>query len=201
MGQFWKPTREALTGWEVMETPSPRLTTTPSFLWPLNETRCRRFGGELPIFEDGSKETPQGMWLPETAVDGATLDVLAQEGIAFTIVAPHQVKNPPPHGLPGLYRTSGGRSVALFVYDGPLSHGVAFGPLLKDAEKWTLDVVEFNPETQRLVSIATDGETYGHHHPFGEMALAAVIENLRTEFGVIVENFSSFLSRNPPNTK
>ncbi len=141
---------------------------------------------------------PHGMWLPETAVDGTTLDVLAQEGIAFTIVAPHQVKTPPPEGLPGLYRTPGGRSVALFVYNGPLSHGVAFGPLLKDADKWTLDVVGMSPETQRLVSIATDGETYGHHHRFGEMALAAVIQNLRHEFGVQVENFSSFLSRNPP---
>jgi hypothetical protein len=69
---------------------------------------------------------------------------------------------------------------------------------LKDADQWTLDVMETDPETQRLISIATDGETYGHHHRFGEMALAAVIENLRNEFGVLVENFSSFLSRNPP---
>lgn len=154
--------------------------------WGISDFR-RRFGRD-----------PQGMWLPETAVDGATLDVLAQEGIAFTIVSPHQVKTPPPAGLPGLYRTPEGRSVALFVYDGPLSHGVAFGPLLKDADQWTLDVVGMSPETQRLVSIATDGETYGHHHRFGEMALAAVIENLRNEFDVEVENFSSFLSRNPP---
>lgn len=154
--------------------------------WGIADFR-RRFGRD-----------PHGMWLPETAVDGTTLDVLAQEEIAFTIVAPHQVKTPPPGGLPGLYRTPGGRSVALFVYNGPLSHGVAFGPLLKDADKWTLDVVGADPETQRLVSIATDGETYGHHHRFGEMALAAVIENLRIEFGVQVENFSSFLSRNPP---
>lgn len=158
---------------------------------------------------------PVGMWLPETAVDGKTLDVLAQEGIAFTIVAPHQVKEPPPNGLPGLYRASGGRWVALFVYNGPLSHGVAFGSLLNDAEKWAKDIVGptgkdpvGNPEGEdaaarkpgsgRLVSIATDGETYGHHHRFGEMGLAAVLDLLHKDRQVRVENFSSFLSRNPP---
>jgi len=156
-----------------------------------------------------------GMWLPETAVDGMTLDVLAQEGIAFTIVAPHQVKNPPPKGLPGHFRTPSGRSMALFVYNGPLSHGVAFGSLLDDAEKWAEDMVgprdnarsevQVGQDTpgggdgsEGLISIATDGETYGHHHRFGEMALAAVLALLQRNSRVTVENFSSFLSRNPP---
>jgi len=137
---------------------------------------------------------PTGMWLPETAVDGITLDVLAQEGIAFTVLGPHQVKELPPHGLPGLYRTPGGRSVALFVYNGPLSHGVAFGSLLENAEKWAEDMVG----PGRLTSIATDGESYGHHHRFGEMALAAVLGLLKNDPRVRVENFSTFLSRNPP---
>jgi hypothetical protein len=142
---------------------------------------------------------PVGMWLPETAVDGVTLDVLAQEGIAFTIVAPHQVEELPPNGLPGLYRTPGGRSVALFVYNGPLSHAVAFGALLNDAEKWANDIIgqEDGPDAEGLVSIATDGETYGHHHRFGEMALAAVLRRLQRDPRARVENFSSFLSRNP----
>ncbi|MFH1763489.1 MAG: DUF3536 domain-containing protein [Gemmatimonadota bacterium] len=157
---------------------------------------------------------PSGMWLPETAVDAATLDVLAQEGIAFTIVAPHQVKKAPPNGLPGLHRTPDGRSVALFVYNGPLSNGVAFGSLLDNAEKWARDIVgstrkrsvekpadESHPRrtgtAEPLISIATDGETYGHHHRFGEMALAAVLGLLRKDPRVRVENFSSFLSRHP----
>jgi alpha-amylase/alpha-mannosidase (GH57 family) len=158
---------------------------------------------------------PVGMWLPETAVDGMTLDVLAQEGIAFTIVGPDQVEEPPPNGLPGLYRASSGRTLALFVYNGPLSHGVAFGSLLDDAAKWAKDIVgptgdksarapasEERPDGKhdpgRLISIATDGETYGHHHRFGEMALAAVLDLLQKDMRVRVENFSSFLSRNPP---
>ncbi|MGD2120564.1 MAG: DUF3536 domain-containing protein [Gemmatimonadota bacterium] len=163
---------------------------------------------------------PVGMWLPETAVDGLTLDVLAQEGIAFTIVAPHQVEEAPPGGLPGLYRTPSGRSVALFVYNGPLSHGLAFGSLLQDAEEWArsmaesmdgqLDQEKVDTEEDgqtlddppgppdQLVSMATDGETFGHHHLYGEMALAAALDLVRKRHGVRVENFASFLSRNPP---
>ena len=158
--------------------------------WGITDFR-RRFGRE-----------PSGMWLPETAVDGETLDVLAQEALAFTIVAPHQVETVPKGGMPGLFRTKSGRSIALFVYDGPLSHDVAFGPLLKDAGAWARRMVEGSsgkPGTgPRLVSMATDGETYGHHHRFGEMALASVIHALRAAPGIRLENFSSFLAHTPP---
>jgi len=140
---------------------------------------------------------PAGMWLPETAVDAETLDVLAQEGVAFTIVAPHQIENLPKGGLPGLYRTRSGRTIALFAYDGPLSHDVAFGPLLKDAEAWAGRIAADEGST-RLVSMATDGETYGHHHRFGEMALAAVLDVLQNQPNIRVENFASFLSHSPP---
>lgn len=190
--------------------------------WGMEDFR-RRFG-----------RNPVGMWLPETAVDAETLDILAQEGIAFTIVAPHQVAAVPKGGLPGLYRTPGGREIALFVYDGPLSHGVAFGHLLKDAEAWVarmaggpggadeapgiprspiqadeegeaasggdpppaLGARSHSPKS--LISLATDGETYGHHHRFGEMALAAAIRGLRSRPGIRLENFASFLSHSPP---
>jgi len=192
--------------------------------WGMEDFR-RRFGRD-----------PEGMWLPETAVDDETLDVLAQEGIRFTIVAPHQVEAPPRSGLPGLYRTGGGRYIALFVYDGPLSHDVAFGHLLKDAETWVArmardpgessrkeggllleggpgaisrgetagpgDRVQEKPEDsvilpRKLVALATDGETYGHHHRFGEMALAAAIHALRSTPGIRLENFATFLNHSP----
>jgi len=152
---------------------------------------------------------PTGMWMPETAVDAETLDVLAQEGLAFTIVAPHQVDPVPKGGLPGLYRTKSGRTIALFVYDGPISHDVAFGPLLKDAQEWAARMAgelsgpageepEGDGSQPRLVSLATDGETYGHHHRFGEMALAAVLGILRDRSDIRVENYSSFLAHTPP---
>lgn len=156
--------------------------------WGMEDFR-RRFGRD-----------PVGMWLPETAVDGETLDVLAQEGIAFTVVAPHQVQAVPEGGLPGLYRTPGGRSIALFVYDGPISHDVAFGQLLRNADVWadrlTAPASVGAPHPQLRV-VATDGETYGHHHRFGEMALAAVIRALQARPGVRMENFASFLAHSP----
>jgi hypothetical protein len=155
--------------------------------WGIADFR-RRFGRE-----------PAGMWLPETAVDEETLDVLASEAIRFTILAPHQVVEPPPGGLPGKYLTTSGRSIALFLYDGPLSHDVAFGPLINDAERWSAELLERPLETSgpTLVSLATDGETYGHHHPFGEMALAATLDRLARDPEVRVENYASFLARHP----
>jgi hypothetical protein len=193
----------------------------------------RRFGRE-----------PEGMWLPETALDDETLDVLAQEGMKFTIVAPGQVRSVPNDGHPGKYTTANGRSIALGIYDGDISHGIAFGGLLGDASVWEKrllartdrrrtprdrDVVEpghWEPDPEsdggtrplttgetfaitmsgepprrglrhRLVSAATDGETYGHHHRFGEMALARVVTDLSMTHGVIVENFASYLASHP----
>ncbi len=140
---------------------------------------------------------PEGMWLPETAVDHETLDVLAEEGIRFTILAPHQVERAPAGGLPGWYQTAGGggRRIALFTYDGSMSHGVAFGPLVNDAAGW---VERLTSASAELVSIATDGETYGHHHKGGDVTLARVFETLSRRSDVRVENYASFLARRPP---
>jgi hypothetical protein len=148
-------------------------------------------------FERRFGRRAEGMWLPETAVDEETLDVLSAAGVRFTILAPHQVASPPPGGLPGLVRTSGRRSIAVFVYDGAISHDVAFGPLVRDATAWLgrLLAREGGSPPPTLVTIATDGETYGHHHAFAEMALARVIEGLRAEPGIRLDNFASFLDR------
>jgi hypothetical protein len=181
--------------------------------WGIADFR-RRYGRE-----------PEGMWLPETAVDLETLEVLAEEGIRFTIVAPHQVATVPAGGRPGLCRLAGGKSIALFVYRGDSSHAVAFGGALHDGVAWARAIAEaadaltrpvvtvtaptpmprkLAPRTPTsampvrdvLVSIATDGETYGHHHRFGEMALARALDELPA-LGMRIENFGSFLARNP----
>lgn len=165
-----------------------RRDKTTEVRWGIADFR-RRFGRD-----------PEGMWLPETAVDDETLDVLAEEGIRFTILAPHQVAAPPPAGLPGRYTTANGRAIALFLYDGPLSHSVAFGPLVRDGSRWPAAIHSRMPseDSPGLVSIATDGETYGHHHRFGEMALAAALDALGRDPGTCIENFASFLARTPP---
>ena len=159
-----------------------RRDKTTEVRWGMADFR-RRFG-----------RGPEGMWLPETAVDEATLDVLAAEGIRFTVLAPHQVRDAPGRGLPGRFRTPGGRSIALFPYDGDLSHGVAFGAFLRDAKIWRDQMLERDAD---LVSLATDGETYGHHHKFGDVALAWVTGELAARPDVTVENFASFLARHP----
>jgi hypothetical protein len=161
--------------------------------WGIADFR-RRFG-----------RSPEGMWLPETAVDDETLDVLAEHGIRFTVLAPHQVTGAPADGRPGLYRTANGREIALFAYGGGVSHGIAFGGLLRDSQRWaelmagSAPVDGEQPEPS-LVSAATDGETYGHHHKFGDMALAAVLDSLSKQPHVRVENYASFLARHPATT-
>jgi alpha-amylase/alpha-mannosidase (GH57 family) len=181
--------------------------------WGIADFR-RRFGRE-----------PEGMWLPETAVDLETLEVLAEEGIRFTILAPHQVAQTPAGGRPGLCRLPGGKSIAVFIYRGDASHAVAFGNALNDGVAWGRSLAEavelretpvgtsqmdsteprrrtphtpipVTPVREALLSIATDGETYGHHHKFGEMALARALEELEAR-GIRVENFGTFLARNP----
>lgn len=171
--------------------------------WGIADFR-RRFGRD-----------PEGFWLPETAVDDETLDVLAQEKIRFTILAPYQVSTRPPNGHPGRYTTASGRTIALCTYDGDLSHGIAFGGLVRDADHWAREILAVaaddvtgtkdvhakdamatGDDAPRLVAMATDGETYGHHHKFAEMALARVFE-LTARQGVRVENFASFLARHP----
>ena len=167
---------------------STRRDKTTEVRWGMSDFR-RRFGRE-----------PEGMWLPETAVDDETLDVLSREGIAFTVLAPNQVERAPARGMPGLYRTRAGRSIAVFVYDGPVSHGVAFGEHLRDAGSWAERMAARTAphDGPELLSVATDGESYGHHQTFGEMALAAAIRDLTSRETVRLENFSSFLSRHAP---
>ncbi len=146
------------------------------------------------------RREPEGMWLPETAVDDDTLDVLAAEGIRFTILAPHQVRPVPAGGGSGRYRTAGGRTIALFVYDGGISHDIAFGQLLQDARAWSARMAPEagGPGPADITLVATDGETYGHHHRFGEMALAAVLERLARRPDVRIENCAAFLAAHPP---
>ncbi len=125
---------------------------------------------------------PRGMWLPECAVDVDTLEVLAEEGVAFTVLAPRQAAR---WRAPGgawqlgpiethrVYRCPlpSGRSVDLFFYDGPIAQAVAFERLLTDGGALAERLLS-SARGDGLGHIATDGETYGHHHRYGDMALA-----------------------------
>lgn len=166
----------------------------------------------LDDFERTFGRPARGMWLPETAVDHETLETLADEGVAFTILAPHQVTEPAPGGIARI-DVGRGRSIVVFIYDGVLSHGIAFGELLTSADAWLGrirerlgmpadeardDAAEGEPNATGEtgpVAIATDGETFGHHHPGSEDILAEVVDRLRSASDLRIENFGSVLAR------
>ncbi len=169
-------------------------------------------------FKSRFGRAPEGMWLPETAVDLETLDVLAEHDIRFTVLAPHQAKVKSGSLDPTRpYRVMlpSGRSIAVFFYDGPVSRAVAFEHLLGSGERFLSRLLSAFPSDPgnteaQLVHIATDGETYGHHHKFGEMALAYVLDRLErpaqrggktraaTSDAPLLSNYGEFLSLYPP---
>jgi alpha-amylase/alpha-mannosidase (GH57 family) len=152
---------------------------------------------------------PEGMWLPETAVDLETLDRMAQHGIRFTILAPSQAKSSDGVDVTGqridparAYRQQlpSGRSISLFFYDGPVSQAVAFEHLLKDGGRFAgrlLDALSDQREGPQLAHIATDGETYGHHHAFADMALAYALDHIERSGLAKLTNYGEFLERHP----
>ncbi|MBI3249185.1 MAG: DUF3536 domain-containing protein [Deltaproteobacteria bacterium] len=160
--------------------------------------------------------SPEGMWLPETAVDLPTLEALAAQGIVFTILAPHQAQRVRPPGQntwrsvtaeqldttrPYLCRLPSGETITLFFYHGGLARGVAFEGLLNSGERLTEQIVKaFSSDRHepQLVHLATDGESYGHHHRFGEMALAFATHELQQRNLASVTNYSEFLALHPP---
>lgn len=167
---------------------------------PLADPRDRRteIRWGMADFRTRFGREPEGMWLPETAVDSDTLAALAGEGIRFTVLAPTQVVRAPTGGLPGRVATPEG-DLAVFVYDGGLSHGVAFGGLARDGRAWAETMARREPDGgPALRSICTDGETYGHHQTFADMGLAAALTHLEANEDVRVESFASFLARHPP---
>ena len=159
---------------------------------------------------------PEGMWLPETAVDLESLDVLAELGIRFTILAPRQALSVRHMGggdwldvsgeridptMAYTLRLPSGRSISIFFYHGPLSRAVAFETVLKDGGSFARRLEDvFSRENNRpqLAHIATDGETYGHHHRFGDMALAFALNYLENKELIGLTNYGEFLAKYPP---
>ena len=152
-------------------------------------------------FEHHFGRRPEGMWLPETAVDTATLAVMAEEGIRFTILAPSQAAGGEVDtGRAHWAKLPGGAELALFFYDGATAQAVAFGGLLNDGDEFARRLLEVGSgEGPRLAHIATDGESYGHHHRFGEMALTRALERIDEAEGARLTNYGEFLEHNAPS--
>lgn len=158
---------------------------------------------------------PEGMWLAETAVDVESLELLVKHGIKFTVLAPRQAKAIRKLGdakwsdvttenldtrRPYTCKLPSGKSIALYFYDGQIAQGVAFDGLLYDGKKFAdrlLDSFADRSEAQ-LVHIATDGETYGHHHKHGDMALAFCLDHIERNSESSLTNYAEFLAKFPP---
>ncbi len=176
-------------------------------------------------FESRFGRKPEGMWLAETAVDTPTLELLAEHGILFTILAPHQcaaVHPPAEDGeigsswrgtldgsvdtrRPYKIRLRSGRSITAFFYDGPRSRAIAFERLLDSGENFARRLTggfdnfdtRSDPPAQ-LAHVATDGESYGHHHRFGEMALSYAFAFVEEHQLARLTNYGEFLELFPP---
>lgn len=170
----------------------------------------------LKDFEYRFQRKPEGMWLPETAVDLATLDIMAQLQIKFCILAPHQARQIRKLGedawidvsqsridprRPYLCRLPSGATITIFFYDGPISRDVAFADLLNDGQNFINRLLGAfdDSDANQLVHIATDGETYGHHHKMGDMALAYLINELETGHKAQITNYGEYLENNQPD--
>ena len=158
---------------------------------------------------------PEGMWLAECAVDTETLEVLAENGILFTVLSPYQAQAVRVQGYGGWEDVSGGRvdsrcayicnlpsgrSINLFFYDGPLSQRIAFAGLLNDGGNFARELIEAAPKPgfPVLTHVATDGESYGHHHKHGDMALAYCLETIDNSAEAQLTVYGEFLSFYPP---
>jgi len=160
---------------------------------------------------------PEGLWLAETAADDATLEVLAEQGIKFTILSPFQAARVRPldekgewqdvngghvdPSMPYQVKLPSGRSMAVFFYDAPVAQAVAFEKLLANGEKFAarlMGAFDGGRNRDQLVHIATDGESYGHHFQFGDMALAIALNQIEKSEDVKLTVYGEYLESHPP---
>ncbi|MBM4412824.1 MAG: DUF3536 domain-containing protein, partial [Chloroflexi bacterium] len=158
---------------------------------------------------------PEGMWLAEAAVCTDSLEALAEYGIKYTILAPHQAGAVRMIGtdewhevdgqsvdttMPYLVQLPSGRQIAIFFYNGGVSQAIAFQGMLQRGESLAQALLTGLDDgvQPRLAHVATDGETYGHHHRHGEMALAYAIHHIHTNHLARITVYGEYLELHPP---
>ncbi|WP_291320749.1 DUF3536 domain-containing protein [Desulfonatronospira sp.] len=175
-----------------------------------DEDRELEIQWSIQDFQQRFGRRPEGFWLSETAVSTPDLEALARAGIRFTVLAPRQARaisdshgnwkevdeSTLPKDRPYLVKLPSGLEISIFFYDGPVSQAVAFENLLSNGEGFWQRITS---NDQKLLSLATDGESYGHHFKFGEMALAWVLKRAMQEDSPLsLTNFSAYLDQHPP---
>ena len=169
-------------------------------LSPVRDIRTEvRWG--LRDFRHRFGRVSKGIWLPETAADDRTIDVLIEEGVGFTILAPGQALSDEPIDTTVPYRVEhsggSGRYLTVMFYDGEISHALAFDGAARSAEGLA-DLFENRAaEGCHLVHSATDGETFGHHQKFSDLGLAYMLYVEAPERGLEVVSYAEFLAECP----
>ncbi len=166
-------------------------------------------------FEYRFGRKPEGIWLAETAADDDTLRVCEANGIKFIVLSPYQAAQireegtnnwqdvswgniDPARSYRYYIKSAPGKYIDLFFYDGAISRSVAFDELLKDGNKFVKRLKEGISDLRdypQLINIATDGESYGHHTKFGDMALAYVVKVRAEAEGFKITNYAEYLSK------
>ena len=188
---------------------------------PLADERDQRTQVRWGIFEFEKRfgRSPEGMWLPETGASSRTLEILIEEGIRFTILAPQQADRvrrlgpgsswedvadgsiDPTRPYRFFHTQDKDRFIDLFFFDAPVSRDMSFGDLLFDAKKF-LDRLLHAHRSDRhhpeLVHSATDGETFGHHRAYGERVIAFLLHEETERHGFKRTNYGEYLEKFPP---
>jgi hypothetical protein len=166
----------------------------------------------LADFQGRFGREAEGMWLPECAVNESVLDILIEKGLKYVILSPWQGESiiqtngrkkslgvhPAPSDRPFRVNRPKG-SIAAFFYEGDLASRISFGHLLRSREGLEEALRSaFSTDKTKLVSVATDGEIYGHHEPYGDMCLSALIDHLGDESDLKFTNYAAYLEENPP---
>ena len=168
----------------------------------------------LADFRDRFAREPESMWLPETACNDQVMNALIDAGLRFVILAPNQAARV--RASDGSewrevseltvdtsvayrcsHRDGSGRSIAVFFYDGSTSRAIAFESLLRSSRE-LVDRFAQTAQDRRLVAVATDGETYGHHFKFGDICLAHALEIEAPARGFQPTNYGEYLDQHPP---
>lgn len=159
---------------------------------------------------------PEGIWLPETAINPMVVDLLSEAGISFIILSPWQCAqvettdgkmrkvdgNSVPFDTPYILEGEQGGKVSAFFYHPQLASSISFGHMLRDADSMYKELLHIAKDQHpSLIHTATDGEIYGHHEPFGDMALAALIRKVNDNDRFTLSNYATYLERHPATLK
>ena len=172
----------------------------------------------LADFRHRFKRAAESIWLPETACNDDVMGALIDEGLRYVILAPRQAgqsragredewRNAEDSSIDTsipyryLHRDGSNRAIAVFFYDQGLAGAIAFERALTSSELLVDRIARVPEGAGSLVNVATDGESYGHHHKFGDLCLAYALEVEAPRRGFSVTNYGEHLDRHPPSAE